>query len=543
MSDSRVVILGGGFAGISAALELMRLKKAKDNLEVHLISNENYFVFQPLLPEVVSCSIEPGHILNPIRPLCPQVHFHWATVKEVDTARQHVILTGRDERKVTTLKYDHLVWSLGLTINRHMVPGMAEHSLSLKTLGDAFHLRNHILSQLEEADLETEESLQRKALTFVVVGGGFSGVETAGAINDMVKSVLRFYPRARERGVQILLVHSGDRILDELGQSLGKFAERKLQEQGVILLLRNRVVEATANGIVLPDGRAICAGTVVCTAGSVGHPLVARTGLSQQDGRILVDEFLRVKGLNTLWAIGDSALIPDGTGAFCPPTAQFATREGKLCAANILHAIRQRPLRPFTFRGLGQLAAIGRHSGVARILGWNTSGVLAWFLWRCVYLIKIPGLRCKIRIGIDWLLEAVFPPDITMMDFHRTEQLKRAHYRPGDVIIKQGEVGQHFFIIESGEVEILREEPDNRTSRLGTRSAGSSFGEIALLKSVARTATVRCLTPVDVVMFSRQDFLSLIHSHTQIRAMVEKETGSIILPSPGNPDPPGKPLP
>ena len=235
-----------------------------------------------------------------------------------------------------------------------------------------------------------------------------------------------------------------------------------------------------------------------------------------------------MKEFHTLWAIGDSALVPDGTGTFCPPTAQFATQEGKLCAANILQAIHGRPLRPFAFRGVGQLAAIGRHSGVARIFGWNTYGVLAWYLWRCVYLVKIPGLRCKIRIGIDWLLEAMFPPDITMMDLHRTEQLKRAHYRPGDVIIKQGEVGQHFFIIESGEVEILREEPGNKTIRLGTRCSGSSFGEIALLKSVARTATVRCLTPVDVVMFSRQDFLSLVHSHTQIRAVVEKEAGSML---------------
>ena len=256
--------------------------KAKGSIDIHLVSNENYFVFQPLLPEVVSCSIEPGHILNPIRSLCPLVRFHWATVKEVDLAGRQVILTGRDERKVRRLPYDHLVWSLGLTMNRDTVPGVAEHSLPLKTLGDAFHLRNHILSQLEEADLDVEEAQQSKSLTFVVIGGGFSGVETAGAINDMVKSVLRFYPRARKGQVRVVLIHSGARILNELDPSLAEFAEQKLREHGVTLILHNRVVEATGDGIMLSDGRIISAGTVVCTAGHVGHPLVTKTGLAQE---------------------------------------------------------------------------------------------------------------------------------------------------------------------------------------------------------------------------------------------------------------------
>ena len=528
IGPTRVVILGGGFAGISTALQLGRWTKRTDSIEAHLICNENYFVFQPLLPEVVSCSIEPGHILNPIRHLCPLVHFHWGTVKEMNLSRREVIVIGRDERKVTTLEYDQLVFSLGNCVDLHTIPGMADHSLPIKTLGDAFHLRNHILSRLEEADIEVEAPLQQKALTFVVVGGGFSGVETAGAINDMVKNALRFYPQARERGVRVILVHSGQRILHELGEPVAEFAGKKIQERGVELLLRNRVTEATADGIVLSDGRAISAGTVVCTVGNVGHPLVTRSDLPQNQGRILVDMYLRVQGSDALWGIGDTALIPDGRGGFCPPTAQYAMREGRLCANNILATIHGRRPRPFTFRGFGQLAAIGRHCGVARILKWNTAGILAWYLWRCVYLAKIPGLRCKLRVGIDWLLEALLPPDITMMDVQRTGQLRRAHYRPGDVIIKQGEIAQHFFIIESGEVEILREEPGHGETLLGTRCAGASFGEIALLKSVPRTATVRCLSPVDVVMFSRQDFLSLMNTHKQIRALVEKDVNAVM---------------
>ncbi len=420
----RIVILGGGFAGISAATELGRLTKGDPTVEVHLVNNENYFVFQPLLPEVVSCGIEPSHVLNPIRQLCRHVQFHCATVTEVDRVRQCVTMVGNDERRVRTLPYDHLIWCLGLRMDVSRVPGMAEHSLPIKTLGDAFHLRNHVLRRLEEAELETDEAHRKKALTVVAVGGGYSGVETIAEINHLIQSVLRYYPTARKTGHRAILVHSGERVLHELDAGLAEFARTKLQERGVEVRLKVQVTEATADGVILSNGDAIAAGTVICTVGSGPHLLLSKIGLPQERGRILVDECTRVQGEEHMWAIGDGAMVPDvRQGGFCPPTAQYAMRQGRQCARNVLAVIRNKTLRPFQFGGVGQLAVVGCHAGVGRIFGVKVSGLPAWALWRSVYLSKLPGIRCKLLVGFDWALEALLPRDITMIDRQRTEQL------------------------------------------------------------------------------------------------------------------------
>ncbi len=517
----QIVILGGGFAGIHAAKELWRLAKRDRHIKVHLVSNENYFVFQPLLPEVACCTIESNHILNPIRQLCPGIHFHCATVSEIDIPGKSVTVVGKDVRRPYVLPYDHLIISLGLTMNVSKMPGMAEHSLPIKTLGDAFHLRNHVLSRLEQAEIEPDETERRRLLTFVGVGGGFSGVETIAALNDMFKKVLRFYPRSQGTGYRVVLVHSGSQVLNELDDELATFAQAKLQERGVEVILNTKVSEATTAGIVLSNGESLAAGTVICTVGNAPHPTVANLDVPQERGRILADSFLRVENTTNLWALGDSALVPDERrGGFCPPTAQYAMRQGKLCARNVLAVIKGQKISPFQFGGLGQLAVVGRHCGVAKIMGWKSSGLFAWFLWRSIYLMKLPGLRCKVRVGLDWLLDAIFPHDITKIEVHRTEHLKRAHFRQGENIIRQGEIGDCFYVIESGKVEIIHEKQDLTEDVMGTRAPGETFGEIALLKNVPRQATVRCLTPVDVIAFSRQDFLALVGSHKLLRSQL-----------------------
>lgn len=526
---TRIVILGGGFAGISVARELGRLVGKDPAIEVHLINHENFFVFQPLLPEVVSCGIEPGHILNPIRQLCPGVRFHCAVVTQVDVQARTVTMQGSDERRPRTLPYDHLIWCLGLKMDLSRVPGMAEHAYPIKTLGDAFHLRNRVLRCLEEADLESDEGVRKKLLTVVTVGGGFSGVETVAEINDLIRAVLPFYPNAHRTGHRAVLVHTGERILQELDPDLAEFAQAKLRERGVDVVLKNLVTEATADGVVLSNGDVITAGTVICTVGNGPHPLVGQLGLAQDRGRILVDEFLRVKGHQNLWALGDAALIPDvARGGYCPPTAQYAMREGVQCARNVFATIQTHPHHPFRFGGLGQLAVVGRHAGVGKVLGWKISGPLAWVLWRSVYWTKVPGLRCKVRVGLDWALDLLFPRDITMMELRRTEQLARAHYRQGETVVRQGEIGDQFYMIESGEVEVLREESGAPPKRLGVLGPGASFGEIALLKDAVRTATVRCLTPVNVVKVSRRDFLTLVRSHDVFRGVVEQAAKGLL---------------
>lgn len=520
----RVVILGGGFGGVMTARALARRVRRRAPVEIHLVSDENYFVFQPMLPEVVSCGLEPSHIINPIRQLCPGVSFHCAAMQHIDLTRREVTLTGADARKTHVLPFDHLVIALGQTMDLSRIPGMAEHSLPIKTLGDAFHLRNHVLSRLEEADIEDDPETRARLLTFVAVGGGFSGVETIAELNDMIKAVLAYYPRARATGCRMVLLHSRERILNELSADLADFAQKKLRARGVELRLSSRVSEATDGGVTLADGTALNAGTVVSTVGNAAHPFVARTSLPQQAGRILVDEFLRVTGFQDLWALGDAALVPDvHRGGHCPPTAQYAMRQGAVCARNILATIAGRPLKPFRFGGLGQMAIVGRRCGVASILGIKIAGILAWFLWRSVYWFKLPGLRSKIRVGIDWALDVFFPRDIAKLAVGRTEVLHRAHYRAGEAIIRQGEIADRFYIIESGEVEVVREAPGEAEQRLAVRCAGDAFGEVALLKDTPRTATVRCLTPVDVIAFSRKEFRSMVGSYDSLRRLLEQK--------------------
>ena len=521
-APTRVVILGGGFAGVTMAMELGRLARGDRDVNVHLVSNENYFVFQPLLPEVVACRIEPSHIINPVRQLCRNAHVTRAAIREVDLTARRVRLVDSDAKRELDVDYDMLVVALGVTMDLSRIPGMREHALPIKNLGDAFHLRNHVLRKLEEADHELDEERRRRMLTFVAVGGGFSGVETVAELNDMVKGVLRYYRRARDTGHRMVLVHSRDRILNELEPGLAEFAQRKLQQRGVELVLGTHVAECTGGGVVLTNGAEIVSDTVVCTVGNSPHPVITGTRFPQERGRILVDECLRVKGLPGVWALGDCAMVPDvKRGGFCPPTAQYALRQGKQCARNVYAAIRGGHARPFVFAGLGQLAVVGHRCGVAQLpAGIKISGLLAWVLWRSVYWWKLPGARAKMRVGIDWALDLFFPRDIAMLDVQRTELLGRAHYKKGEVMVRQGEIGDRFYVIERGEVEVVREN-NGREEVLAQRTAGESFGEIALMRNTPRTATVRCLTPVDVISFSREDFRALVGSSETFRALFE----------------------
>lgn len=519
----KVVIVGGGFAGIETASRLGRFLKGDDTVEIVLVSSENYFLFQPLLPEVVASSIEPSHILNPIRHLCRHVQYRWGTVETIDLQAQQLTLIGTESTKPQLLSYDHLVLCLGQVVGSSTVPGMNEHALSLKTLGDAFQLRNHILSRLEEAEITDDDAVRRTLLTFVTIGGGFSGVETAAAINDLIKDVTAFYPRAQSTGYRSIMIHAGDRILAELDPGLGVFAQRKLEARGVEVRLKTRVNDVTRDRVVLGDGQTIATGSVISTVGNVPHPLVGKLGLPQERGRILVDDCLRVRGFRNLWALGDAALVPDiQKGGVCPPTAQYAVRQGKQCAKNVLAVIRGRAPVPFQYKGRGQLAVIGKHCGIAQIGKWKLSGLGAWFLWRTVYFMKLPGLRCRVRVAFDWILDFLFPRDITKIEVHRTDVLPRAHFTQGEVIIRQGDIADCFYLIETGQVEIVKEVPGKAPESLRVCSAGDTFGEVGILRNAPRTATVRCLTAVDVLKFGRQNFLSMFGGYKAFRSQVEE---------------------
>jgi NADH dehydrogenase len=308
------------------------------------------------------------------------------------------------------LAFDHLVIALGSITNFYGLPGLDRHALTMKTLGDAIHLRNEVIAAMEEADNECAGTSE--PLTTVVVGGGFAGVETVAGLNDFVRDGLRYYRRLNANRVRTVLIHSGAVILPELGEKLGRYAQQELARSGVEIVTGARVAECGDDYVRLGDGRVIPTRLIVWTAGTSPHPLIHDLPCQLDHGRVVVDSTLAVPGWPGVWAVGDCAVVPDDrTGKPYPPTAQHAIRQAKTLARNIRATLTGRPAVPFRFNTLGQLAAIGRRAGVARVLGVNFSGFFAWWLWRTVYLSKLPRLDKKIRVAIDWTLDLIFAKD------------------------------------------------------------------------------------------------------------------------------------
>jgi NADH dehydrogenase len=405
-----VVVLGGGFGGVEVARRLERRLRGHDDVRVTLVSRENFFLFTPMLHEVAASDVDITHIVNPLRALLHRTTIVVGDVAAIDLNQRIVRVTHGDDDHPHELSFDHLVVALGSTTNFYGLPGLAEHALTMKTLGDAIHLRNRAIAMLEDAATECEGDAG--LLTIVVAGGGFAGVETIAALNDFVREALRYYPRLRQQDVRMVLVHSGSHILPELGEDLGVYAAAKLSERGVEILTGARVASVDPVGVSLADGRRIDGRVVVWTAGTSPHPLLHELPCRLQQGRVVVDETLAVPGHPGVWAIGDCAVVPDPrTGGSHPPTAQHALREARTAADNIAASVTGARLEPFRFRTIGQLAAIGRRTGVARIFGIKFSGFLAWWLWRTIYLSKLPRLDKKIRVALDWTLDLVFPKD------------------------------------------------------------------------------------------------------------------------------------
>lgn len=405
-------MLGGGFGGVYAARHLERLARSGAQLEITLVSQENFFLFTPMLHEVAASDLDITHIVSPLRTLLRRSSVFVGTVESVDLETRRVLVSHGFDRHAHELEYDHLVIALGSITNFYHLPGLEANALTMKTLGDAIHLRNRVIATLEEADTECASDDDHGLLTFVVAGGGFAGVETLGALNDFVRDALRFYPRLRQRPIRMVLVHAGAGILPELGTELGAYAERKLAERGMEIITNARVTSVGPDGVRLADGRVIPSRLVVWTAGTSPHPLIARLPCACDRGRIVVDRTLAVPEWPGVWALGDCAAIPDGeTGRFYPPTAQHAIREAKTIARNIGASLRGQRLQPFSFATLGLLATIGKRTGVARVFGINFSGFAAWWLWRTIYLGKLPRFEKKIRVALDWTLDLLFTKD------------------------------------------------------------------------------------------------------------------------------------
>ncbi|MGH7961537.1 MAG: NAD(P)/FAD-dependent oxidoreductase [Candidatus Binatia bacterium] len=427
-NPKRIVILGGGFGGLYAALQLEKTLARDPDIEVLLVNQENFFLFTPMLHEVAASDLDITHIVNPIRKLLRHGQCFDGSVARSDLAEKRVVVShGIEARHQHELGYDHLVLALGSITNFYNLPGLAERALTMKSLGDAIDLRNRLIANLEEADFECAAGARCELLTVLVAGGGFAGVETVAAVNDFLREALVFYPHLRQEMLRVVLVHPGSIILPELGPKLGVYAQKKLAARGVDIRVNTRVTGVSEAGVSLSDGSLVLTNTLVWTAGTSPHPLLDSLPCNKERGRLLVDEFLEAPGYPGVWALGDCALVPDGkTGNFYPPTAQHALREGKVVARNITAAVRGGRKRPFAFSTIGQLAAIGRRTGVANILGVNFSGFLAWWLWRTIYLSKLPRAEKKLRVLLDWTLDLLFSKDLVQFLTVRAPTVSRA---------------------------------------------------------------------------------------------------------------------
>jgi len=416
-AKKRVLILGGGFGGVYAAIHLEKMLAAPlamQEVEICLVSRDNFFLFTPMLHEIAASDLEIANIVNPLRKLLRRVDVIVGDVDQIDLPNHRVLMSHGYRNHTHELAYDHLVLALGSITNFFDRPGLSELALAMKSLPDAVRLRAQIISHLEEANSDCVASDRQALLTFVVAGGGFAGVETVAALNDFVRAALKFYPNLREEMLRVVLVHPGALILPELGESLGRYAQKVLARRGVEILLNTRVTSMTENEVFLSSPIPMPASTLVWTAGTVPNPLLSQVPCAKERGRVLVDQHLQIPDWPGVWAIGDCALVPDLSepGKYHPTTAQHAIRQGMVVARNVTAALSERPLKPFLFKTIGQLASIGRRTGVARIFGVNFSGFFAWWLWRTIYLSKLPGLDKKVRVAFDWTLDLIFRKDV-----------------------------------------------------------------------------------------------------------------------------------
>jgi NADH dehydrogenase len=463
----RIVILGGGFGGVAVLKKLQNHFQTNVSVDITMVSKDNYLLFTPMLHEIASGMIETRHIVTPIREFCNRSRFYCATVKNIELDSKKVLIRSStssapeivekiggsssssnlsttdilESRTQSYLYYDYLVMALGSETKFFGMSDIQQNAFTIKTLNDAINLRNHIIYLLEQCDqllssvptasidnvygydnnVKTSAELQKKLLTFVIVGGGFAGVETAGEINDFIRdSVKEYYHNIDSKNIRVIIVQSGDRLLPEMSKELAEFALERLHKSGIEIILNQRVIGATPNTVSLKDGTIISTKTIIWSGGVAPSSLL--TGIScehdHKSGRITVDKYLELPNYKGVYALGDCAHIIDpNTGNPYPPTAQHAIREGAIVANNIIASIEGRPQdrKVFDYKTKGMMASIGKRTGIGSLFGIEVQGLLAWLIWRSYYLVHLPTLQKKIRVLADWILDMFFKRDVTML--------------------------------------------------------------------------------------------------------------------------------
>jgi NADH:ubiquinone reductase (H+-translocating) len=430
-----IVIVGAGFAGTTLVRAMAG--RLPPGVTVTLVSDESYTTFNPMLPEAVGASVFPEQVVVPVREMLPPAEGHrfiMGSVTQVDTLAQ--VLHCRTLAGELRLPYAHLVLAFGNRARLDLLPGMADHALPLKTAGDAMHIRNTVLRRLARIELESDPVLRRELGHFIVIGGGFSGVEVAGELVDCLHSIRRYYPQVRPDELQVTVLHGTERLLPELSPRLGEAALRSLLQRGVAVHLQTRAASVSDGCVQLmpvagqATGAVLRGQTLICTIGTEPNPLACKLGLPMSGGRIVVAPDLSVPEHPGVWALGDCAAVPNALdGKVSPPTAQYAVRQARHLAHNLIASLLGQPTQPFSHQCRGMMASIGHLKGVAEVAGVPLTGWLAWLVWRGYYLSQMPSFGRKLRIFWEWTWGMFFPPDITHLRFTRSHELRMDEQR------------------------------------------------------------------------------------------------------------------
>jgi NADH dehydrogenase len=499
-----VVIAGGGFAGAYCARALGKaLGREEGEKRVALIAERNVLVFQPMLAEVVGSSLNASDVVNPLRQFCAGVNVLQGAIQHIDWAKKEITLDGGRFTRNHVVTFNQLVVTLGSVTDLSAVPGMSDYGWPMKNVADALRLRAAIINRLEEANLVEDAESRRRLLTFVVVGGGYTGVETAGQMLDFVRDAHGFYANLRDTVPRVILVHSRGQLLAEIGAELGGYAAEVLERNGVGLRLNTRVAEVTASRVIFEDGDSIEAHTVVSTIGSAPNPVVLglckQLGIVAEKGRVATAPTMRVPGHDDLWIAGDCAAVPwndRGEAKIAPPTAQLALRQGTLLGRNVVRALRGAEPLPFTYRYMGQLATIGRHEAVAEVMGFHFRGFIAWWMWRTIYLGKLPGTLRKLRVMIDWTFDLIFPRDISVLLPPPEEPLRSIHLEQGEELFARGERCRAFFYVKAG--SLICESPGAEPRFL---AAGSVIDQDLVAENNCWNCAIKAGESSDVIVF------------------------------------------
>jgi NADH dehydrogenase len=500
----------------------------KGEVKLTVVSRDNYSTVHGLIAEMLTCKIQPQQINSSVREMIAPAHLHNAEIESVDVSHQRVLTRRSLDGRAYTLQYDHLVVGVGSVEDFCRYAGISDHTFPLKTFADCYRLRSHLVSVLEMASIETNPEERRRLLTFVVAGGNYAGVEVACDLVDYFRFLSRTrYPELKFQEFRVALVEAGPRILPELGKRLPylvRYGEKHVQQLGIEVHLNTGLQAATAEGAVLNSGERMPTRTIITCTGMRSSPLLDQFPYERDvRGRLVTDQFCRVPGAINIWAGGDCAAVPHPDGGTCPPLAHYAQKAGSNVGANILRATAGKPLKSYSFNGLGEACTLGHRCAIAHMKGIPACGFLAWIGWRFIVLTMfVPSWTRRVRLMFDWWLTLMLGRDVVNPRMDERGAIWHALYEPGQTIVGAGETRRYHYLVESGDVDVVLSD-GNGEAILHSLKAGDYFGDGAPLSP---DCCVRSRTRVRLLAIHRDAADALSAVRPDLAALLKRGTSN-----------------